>query len=179
MAQQQRSPSQPILRVSAKVLIFLIALYVSIRHVLDYWYIGPVFGTVILVWHAPSMRNLVNVRCGAFLVASTLIYALVVRTFNPDFWEPSPGTNNLYLAVAVGTILLPLAHALFLHASWRRLLVAIPGIYGVWCLVSILAEKLDFFTRGPAGPVPSHIASWQIAYLVFLFAKRPKRRNAI
>lgn len=142
-----------------KVIVFLAGAYFSGQYLNSYWYIGPIFGVVVLVWNTTSLRELLRLRNCAFLLASTLIYALVSQLLSREF----------SLAVAIGTVLLPLAHMLFLRVHWKRTLVAIPCIYGSWYLLNIVIYTLSGENAPLVGAFVNMVSSWQAAYLLYMF----------
>lgn len=174
----RQTSAQPTLATVVKTVAFLICAWVSAAHMTDYWVIGPTFGLVVLVWRSTDVDALFKPDALAFLIASTLIYALVVRL--QDTHINGLGVSSdvpLEIAVGVGTILLPLAHARFLKAPWKRAAIAIPAIYITWFVLSSalsalnsesrigqkLSEALDQFQL-------LNLASiWQAAYLAFMF----------
>ena len=92
-----KSTTRLTLATVVKAFAFLVCAYVSAEHMTDYWVIGPTFGLVVLIWRATDVDHLFKSGAAAFLIASTLIYALVVRL--------EKGELKLGGAVAVGTIL--------------------------------------------------------------------------
>ena len=154
---------------AAKAVVFLLCAYTSATHMSDYWVIGPTFGLVVLIWRSTDVDALFKPDALSFLVASTLIYALVVRLEKGDL--------KLEGAVAVGTILLPLAHAWLLKVPWKRAAIAIPATYAVWFVLSRLLGQLHDMTAIGVniGDVLDktrivNLASiWQAAYLGFMF----------
>lgn len=159
----------PKLWLAAKIVLFLIGAYLSGQHLESYWFVGPVFGGVVLVWSARTLRDLFTPSSGAYLVASTLIYAFVVQIV---LLAPLLGEYDVFVGVFVGTVLLPVAHALFLKAAWTRALVAVPGVYGSWALVWFIMERLHVEGM-PIGTFINLVSVWQAAYLVFMFAPNP------
>jgi len=153
-----------------KLVVFCVGVYLSLLYGYHYWYVGPIFGVVVLIWHVKSPRELVKLQHAAFVAASTLIYALVVWKYKPAIFG---GPDNMAWVVAIGTILLPVAQTVFLRASWRRALIAIPGVYLTWFLVAFLYEKLSL-TGSWIEPIMNPVVAWQSAYLVFMLAPRPK-----
>ena len=165
---QTNAPPTPAAIV--KAVVFLICAWVSAQHMTDYWVVGPTFGLVILIWRSTDIDDLFKPNALAFLAASTLIYALVVRL-------DKIGDFRLEWAVAVGTFLLPLVHAIILKAPWRRAAIAIPAIYVVWLVLSHLLGELND-SSGIGQKVSEalddvrfiNLASiWQAAYLGFMF----------
>ena len=144
--------------------IFLAGAYWSYKRCAEYWFVGPVFGVVVLVWYASSLKILFSLRSAAFVAFSTLIYALVYKTTSIN--KISHGV--VYVPVAIGTVLLPLAHVIFLKAAYKRLLWAIPGVYVVFYVANEIINKFS---------LPSTIENWvnvviiwQAAYLIFMLA---------
>ena len=164
----------PTIRLT-KISAFLVGTYCSFRCVVSHWHVGPIFGIVVLIWRAKSLSDLFNIRSVAFLAASTLIYALVIeimeRTSNrvsSDLWS--------YLAVAVGTLLLPIAHGLCLHAPWSRVFLAVPAIYVVWYGLGLGLNAMALHDQ-PVEALVNTVSTWQAAYLVFMFAAIPGVRS--
>jgi hypothetical protein len=96
--------------------------------------VGAIFGIVILVWRSQSVRDLGNWRSAAFLAVSTVIY-IVVKAFPAHtlgeidtlsevvegFWSLMLDGIRFFVGVLFHTITLPVAHALLLGASLKRL----------------------------------------------------------
>ena len=178
----RKTSDKPTLAMAAKVVVFLLCAYASATHMTDYWVIGPMFGLVVLIWRSPDVDDLFKPEAGLFLIASTLIYVLVVKMERSD-------KVDLQTMVGVGTILLPLAHAYFLKAPWRRTMIAIPAIYITWFVLSRVLGYLNDST-GISQTISEAIRDsrvlnlasvWQAAYLGFMFwpelraGWRPKR----
>ena len=150
-----------------RIALFLAGAFISGKQVNEYWYIGPTFGIVVLAWYANSIQQLLSLRSLGFLVASTLIYALVARL-----------AGELMVAVAIGTLLLPTAHAALLGTSWRRTAIAVPGIYGTWYLLGLLTSWLgERWRLGPLEHFVHLVSIWQVAYLLFMFVPSPRIRG--
>lgn len=134
--------------------------------ILHFW--GLVFGIVVLVWKAGSIREAINVRNASFLVAAELIWLLVFYLLNPFL-------IMLYGTVALSTVLLAGAQAWLLGASKRRLLVAIPSIFGIWLLLTYIAVHfvpwdvlVNFLGMGGAKvQAPSFLGLGQITTALF------------
>ena len=173
----RKTSAQPVPAMIAKALVFLICAWVSATHMTDYWVIGPTFGLVVLVWRSTDVDALFKPDAAAFLVASTLIYALVARLSEQHI----KGLNTysdvpLEVAVGIGTILLPASHALLLKVSWRRVAIAIPGIYVPWFVLSRLLDQPWIGGRISGALNSSMIVNlasiWQAAYLALMFLLR-------
>ena len=153
----------------SRLAAFVAGEYYSFDKVAHHWYVGPIFAAVVLLWYAPSVRSVLNWRAAAFAVSSTLIYALVYQLFETKSFSH----DELHWPVAVGTVLLPLAHMLFLGAGRARTLIAIPAIYAVWYFTLMPVTKIE------SGTTLQHflniVTTWQGAYLVFMFVPLPGR----
>lgn len=151
---------------------------------------GLIFGIVILVWQVRSVREAINVRNAAFLFAAELIWLLVFNRlviFGGALYLP----HSLGI-VMLGTVLLTSAHAGFLGASERRVLIAIPSILGLWFVLSYIIGRfgwsdfiLDFLhiphskdsfgidmTEIEVGTFGVGQTIWQGAYLLLMFSPR-------
>ncbi|MBI2093300.1 MAG: hypothetical protein HYT88_01050 [Candidatus Omnitrophica bacterium] len=158
---------------ATKTVLFLIGAYLSLKTCVFHWFVGPIFGVVILIWRAKRFELELNPLTGGFLAASTFIYALVLWVFQILNAE-SNSNHALEIAVAVGTALLPLAHMAFLSASWKRIAIAIPGIYGGWYALYIFLEKTKLVDAA-SHAIINVVSIWQALYLFFLFF--PGRRR--
>ena len=161
---------QPAPAAIVKAVVFLICAWVSATHMTDYWVIGSTFGLVVLIWRSTNVDDLFKPDAVTFLIASTLIYALVVRLERSENF-------TLEAAVGVGSVLLAAAHAGFLKIPWNRAAVAACGTYIVWFLLSRVLGKLDEGTQISQTISEAlrdsrliNLASiWQGAYLGFMF----------
>ena len=117
----------------------------------EYWYVGPIFCIVVLLWYyGRSLKpNVFTSLLFLFLVLSTLIYALVFHIAKADepgwMFEPF---DMLAVGVSVGSILLPVVHVLILGGTWKRSVITsvllILSYFGVYYLF-VLLEKIGFF----------------------------------
>ena len=184
----------------AKIAFSTIGVYFCMLLQTRYWFVGPIFGGVVLLWHARSLRELLSFRSAIFLVASTFTYALMaaISSLNNFLVQNGPTPLDDRSAVAVGTVLLAIAHALFLKASWKRVGIAIPCVYGSWYLIASPMQQLPLFLDPvmdfiKMAKVPlltptlyflfsllarflycSNVYVWQGAYLIFMFGTKPK-----
>jgi hypothetical protein len=163
---------KPKLILIGKLAAFLASAY-ALEHyglIAEYWYVGPIFGAVVLVWHARSSRDLVSIPSLKFLAASTLIYALVAWIIMdgdsvipeiPDVFDAG------FLGVMIGSALLPVAHGALLGSSWRRVKIAIPCLYLVWYALA-LSGLFDLDIT-----LINSMSVWQALYLLFMFSPKP------
>lgn len=139
------------------------------------YFVGLVFGAVVIVWHARSVREWIDWRTAAFLASSTLIWILVYRLF----WILG------LPASALGTILLTVAQGWLLGTPRKRILIGIPCILGIWFLgywylshVVFNASKYSGLFAGVhaarADAITHSIPIWQGAYLLCMFGSIPQ-----
>jgi hypothetical protein len=163
---------KPILILIGKLAAFLAAAY-ALQHydlVAEYWYVGPAFGTVVLVWHARTIRDLVSAPSLGFLGASTLIYAVVawiIMESDSVIPEIPEVFDAGFLGVMIGTALLPVAHGALLGASWGRVKIAIPCLYLTWYALA-LSGLFDLDIT-----LINSMSVWQGLYLLFMFSPKP------
>lgn len=145
--------------------LFALCAWISQEHMDDRWVIGPVFGLVVLAWQV-KWPPVLTAQHGLFLLASTLIYAVVAHIAVEAKTPFGEGDSELYLAVALGTVLLPLAHRQFLGATWERTWRTVLGVYAVWFVVvqcfSLMDVSLDWALVNTA-------SVWQALYLYCMF----------
>jgi hypothetical protein len=186
--------------LAGKVAVFVIggvlSNYLDVnRPFIAQYFVGAIFGIVILVWSAQSIRELVDWRSAAFIAASTLIYVVVrilpahslgelnsISEIVERFWSFILDGIKLAGGVLFHTFTLPIAHALLLGASLRRVLVAIPVILGAWFKVSLV--WLAILLTVPESDAMTHLtylinftSIWQAAYLVSMFAFRKRAQR--
>ncbi len=128
---------------------------------LSEYLVGLIFGLVILAWHSGSIKQAVSRNSIGFLAASTLIWVFVLNVPIP-VPNDQYGVGLLVAKVALGTVLLPIAHAGILGESWRRVVLAIPAIYGLWWYLTFNLTAMQWM-----------VESWQGAYLLFMFGSIP------
>lgn len=160
----------PKLILAARVAIFVAVAYrLSYSDLIsDYWYVGPAFGVVVLLWHTYRAAELLRPTSLAFLAASTLIYALVALiVMDLDEYIPNYGDffDGGFLGVMVGTVLLPIAHCRFLGGPWGRLKYSVPVHYAVWHIIVVAIDRSgisdnDFINA---------MSIWQALYLIAMF----------
>ncbi len=154
------------LEFPAKVALIFAGAYLSQKFVTNLWLPGPIFGAVVLVWRWAAARKIEWIRSGLFLLASTLIYALVARLIL--------GTQTIFSdnsAVFLGTALLSAAQALFLRAPWRRAAIAVPLIFILWYSLSLTVSEIRWAKEW----VINGMILWQGPYMILFFARRPLR----
>ncbi len=152
-----------VLRIAA----FLVGAYVSFQYTAEVWVVGSVFGAVVLFWQFTLNQKVHLASYLGFLLASTLIYALILKM--PDWGVPETGFYRLIVPeMLVGTFLLPLAQRLFLKTAWRRVFVTIPAVYVLSYASALLLDQLN--PTPPLNYFLNVVAVWQGSYLLFMFA---------
>ena len=190
----KRPGNTPRLIVLSRVVAFLAGAVLS--NILDlhrppvlHYFVGTIFGIVVVIWHIRSLRELIHWRPAAFITASTLIYVVVrilpdhaldeltsISEIMAQFWSFILEGFKLVGGVAFHSAALPIAHALLLGASLKRLLVAIPVTLGVWFKLSLLWLAIILVLPWPM-PQPvlyiiNYTSIWQMSYLLTMFAFR-------
>jgi hypothetical protein len=152
-----------------------------------FWGPGVIFGFVVLVWHATSLRSITKWRSVAFLIAATGIYTavsilwfyafirgaseVIIITFAPYMDLDFIATGLLILSGGLlGSILLPIVHSLLLGSPRKRVFIAIPCIFGgflIACLPFAFLDDISVYICVP-------IIVWQATYLVSMFGFRKK-----
>ncbi|MFC1583842.1 hypothetical protein ACFL4U_04065 [Candidatus Neomarinimicrobiota bacterium] len=154
-----------------------------------HYFVGTIFGVVVVIWHGRTVRELIHWRSAAFIAASTAIYVVVrilpdhsldeltsISEIMAQFWSFILEGFKLVGGVAFHSAVLPIAHALLLGASLKRVLVAIPVTLGVWFKVSLLWLAIVLALPYPIPQsvlyVINYTSIWQMAYLLTMFAFR-------
>jgi tetratricopeptide (TPR) repeat protein len=155
------------MRIALKIALALGGIALPFITNSDDWWVGLLFGGVVLVWDTRSFRQLMNVRSAVFLACSTAIFVLaeafarreMLQQTQVQHWLVSP----FFVAVFAGGMLLAAAHGAVLRASWQRVAIAAPGIFAVWYLnlrlMDVFWGTVDLRTL---------IALWQGLYLLFM-----------
>jgi hypothetical protein len=167
-----------------KVVVSVVGAVITFNLLLAFYMgVGGIFGLVILLWHAHTLRDLVNWRCAVFLLVSMLIAVAVYFAIIP-FVELGSSQDALEVfgpGVLVGTVLLPIAHSLLLGTTWKRTWIAIPCIYIIWALFFSISQGFVGKWAEPMGywvtlnlSIVTHVTIWQATYLVSMFGFRKK-----
>lgn len=152
------------LKTAVRALVFLAGAYFSFQKVDDFWFVGPIFGAVVLIWEWSFKEKLDLAKAVGFFAASTLIYALVYRISKIDMPKIDKLFDSVYCAVIVGSFLMPVAYKLFFGGSLKKTLIAIPAIYAIFYLSSLVFPDV----QKPAGNIINIVTFWQGAYLFLL-----------
>lgn len=153
-----------------KWLIYAVSAGISIKFADGYWVVGPVFGLSVTAWDSNLFRNFDGRRHGTFLISSTLIYALVywvaMRKWESQFEEVNYFFGPFPLGVVLGSVLLPLAHALIFknaQARIKRTIISLAACFYVVMFFAYLGNR--FWPENHFNFVAVAIALWQGIYL--------------
>jgi len=150
----------------------------------DAWYVRPLFGAVILIWQANSLKDFVRGRTLAFAGISTLIWLWVLYEgrYHSDF-RPAPWSDfdrfmkdplyykesslPWYLDVDpmfLCSVLLPVTRVISFRLHWLRAMVAVPCSLVAFALATFLA----WLQLGLIG-----VFACQATYLLCMFSPAP------
>ncbi len=156
------------------MLVYVVSVWVSSKYADSYWIVGSVFGAAVVSWDSNNFKNLVALKHLSFLVVSTLIYALVYHISRQNWAEGDVAQmliGPLPVAVAVGSVLLPLAQK-FLFAETAKqpipITLSLLVSFYVVSLISFFNDRLSFAPH--VNFLLISIAVWQGLYL-YLFYK--------
>jgi hypothetical protein len=128
--------------------------------------VGPIFGTVVLLWRLP-IKALFSLRSVLFLSLSTAVWVIVNWVMSR---EDSP--LQFRIAVLLGSLLLPVAHAWVLKAPWARVRLAIPLAYAAFELGIPVFQALEDRNWETIQYVVNYCGFWQFAYLLAMVGPR-------
>ena len=153
-----------------RILFFVAGTITSYIYAPKYWIVGPIFGAVVLFWHWSLTRKPRLLGYVGFFLASTLIYALVIKM--SSIHTPETGLIGIFMPwLMAGTILLPIAHKYFLKVSWPKVLVTIIAVYAVAYTGGTLLNKVDLYSN-PIRYFVNIVMLWQGTYLFCMFTPR-------
>jgi len=155
----------------ARIAGYLVGAFLSARLCAAYWYVGPIFGAVVLVWCFGLRVRPSSLRFFTFLLCSTFLYALVflIANIRQPGWMFEP-FDMVAVGVSVGSIFLPASHVLLFGGRWRSAGITstllIVSYFAVYCLFMVL-QKI-----GISGSYFKYLVVyvWQGVYLVRFFS---------
>lgn len=133
------------------ILAYLLSVFVSWKYCAGYWVVGPVFAAAILMAHFKQVGKKFSLRHVAWILASTLVYALVYWisrkgwAFQQDWLDMLAG--SLTAGVIAGSLLMPAIHAYLFDVpskSARKASLLLILSWYVTIFLSLLDEKLGF-----------------------------------
>ncbi len=156
-----------------RFLIYVSSVFISSKYANDHWVVGPVFGLAVITWDSNTFRNFAAARHVAYLAASTLIYALVFHISSQNWNHGSDLLDSLIgslpIAIITGSILLPVAHKLFLSASSKAVGRTIPLLIMSYYLVAFISLANDAcHLEWHINFLSVSIGAWQAVYLYSL-----------
>lgn len=158
------------------IVAYLASVYISREYCDGYWVVGPVFAAAALIAHYGASGLKVSFRHALFLVASTLVYALVYWIYQHgwDFRrdEVDMLIGSLSMGVVAGSILMPALHAFLFDVDMKKVRRTAGLLIVSWYLV-IFVSKLDNEFGFPISLDYTllAIAAWQAVYLSSLKLK--------
>lgn len=155
---------------AARWVLYAVCVAVSQKFANAHWVVGPVFGLTVAAFDAMGRKDADWARRAGFVATSTLIYALVyqISTLN--------GRNDSELfeyffspfsaGVVSGSVLLPLAHAVFFRRSFRLAKFVSLALVVSYYLVTLLAFGYDHLGVEWGVPwIAILVGVWQGVYL--------------
>ncbi len=152
------------------------------------WLGGLVFAVAVVMWSCRSTDEWFSWRSGGFLVIATLIYRLDHWLFREHYayFKGVVGPYGVdFIMVVLETTLLPIAQVLLLRVSWKRAIITISCLFGLWLACLKLRDPLWDFWYPRSGAPPDGFralflwvtysvctAIWQAAYLILMFGRR-------
>ena len=159
-----------------RLVVYGLSVWISNRYADGSWVVGPAFAAVVLAYDWKGLKENA-VRGVLFFAASTLIYALVYRITNlkwgndSDLFEYFLGPFPI--AIVIGSVLLPAAHAVLFRKPVRLALRAAALLAGSFYFVTVLGYANEEWGIGPEIPwLPILVAVWQGAYLWHFFIRK-------
>lgn len=151
-------------------IIYISSVAISLKYANSYWVVGPVFGLVVITLDSASFRSFVASKHVAYLAASSLIYALVYHISRQNWNHGSDLMDSLAgsfpAAVITGSILLPLAHRVFLSAVWKKVWRTTVILIAAYYFVTVLSWANDASGMNfRVNFLMILIAAWQGLYL--------------
>ncbi len=163
----------------ARFLIYASSVFISCKYANSYWVIGPVFGLAVICWDSRNFRNFAAVKHVAFLISSTMIYALVFFVSSQNWNHGSDFTDSFFgslpIAVITGSILLPLAHKFLLKTGTKILFRTMPLLILSYYCVAAFSLANDAWKWGfQINFLFLTIGLWQGFYLYSFFSEQLK-----
>ncbi len=159
-----------------RLLVFAASAWVSNKYADGYWVVGPVFGAAVVSYDLRSPQDLKIFKHGAFIAASTLIYALVYRISrlewgnNTDLFEYFAG--SFPAAIVTGSVLMAAVHTLIFNKSKEIMARAVAALVVTFYLATFLMYFNEKSNLGLNVPwIAVMIALWQGTYLYVFFSK--------
>ena len=157
-----------------QILIYTVSVWISIKYADGFWVVGPVFGLAVITCDSKLFRDINRDRHISFLIASTLIYALVywvaMRKWETEIEIINYLISPFPLGIVLGSILLPLAHQVILKKSVVKTKWVTPALIASFYFISLLALLNNEFHIGfRFNFLAVMIALWQGIYLCFFF----------
>ncbi len=163
-----------------RFVIYASSVLISAKYADSYWVVGPLFGLVVVVFHSANLKPLFKPKDISFLIASTLIYAIVFHISSQNWNYGSDLADSLYgsfpIAIITGSVLLPLAHKMIYGASVKTFKSAVIALIVSYYIVVLISILRDLLTPGMhLNFLLLFIGAWQAAYLCVFFPLKGDR----
>ncbi len=157
-----------------KLAIYFLCVWISTKFADGYAVVGPVFGLAVVAYDSKFFTNISREKHVGFLIASTLIYALVywmsLRKWESSFEFFNYLIGPFALGVVLGSVLLPYAHKMFFKKSPVLTKQVIAFLLISFYTVTFFAYVYNEFGIGFSFNYAAiAIALWQGIYLYLFF----------
>lgn len=160
-----------------RFLVYAASVFISWKFADGYWVVGPVFGLAVVAWSAKSPQDIKAPKHIGFIVASTLIYALVFKISSIHMDLGSDLLESLFgsmaIAIIVGSFLLPAAHMVFFKVNEKTfantVLILVLSYYFV---VGVSCMRDAWGAGWPINILFLLVAIWQGVYLYSFFGRK-------
>ena len=161
------------------LVVYFISVWLSVKYADGYAVVGPIFGLAVVAFDSKFFRNILKEKHLSFILASTLIYALVYSITSIK-WESQIALVNYLIGpfpigVVLGSILLPTAHKMIFKKPAALMRQVIFSLIASFYVVSLLAYFYNEFKWGIRFSfLGVSIAVWQGIYLYLFYSKKQK-----
>ena len=161
----------------ARFLVYTASVFISWKFADGYWVVGPVFGLAVVVWDSKSLKDLQTRPHVAFIIASTLIYALVFKISSQRLDLGSEFLESLFgsfaISIIIGSLLLPLAHKIFFKTNEKMFMNTVFLLILSYYFVVLMSLIHDMSGHNlPINMLFLLVALWQGVYLYSFFSKK-------
>ena len=152
------------------LLAYAVSIFFSNRYADGYWVVGPVFAAAFFVINHEKVFKNPSLKHLAFLLASTLVYALVYWIsghgwkLEPEWLDMLAGATTV--GIIIGSLLMSLVHALIFGVDLKKVRLVAGWLIGSWYFVLLLSWIDDATGFKPSiDYLLVSLALWQGIYL--------------